>query len=121
MNTNAAPMTPAGTGRDDASHAVMWAWASLLLYPLSFLAAFGIGEGLYSWLADDTADPALWQVLVSAVPALVVFVLPGVLAAWQGRKAVHLGRRAGTVPAVIGVVVGVGFILLNVVAYFAGG
>lgn len=110
-------------GRDPADVAYRRAWWSLLLYPLTFAAAFAIGEGLVTLLTneDPPPDPELWQILVSATPALLVFVIPGVLAVSLGRKAMRLGRKAGRVPAIIGTVIGVGFVATNVLAYFLGG
>ena len=65
------------------------AWWSLLLYPVAAVAAFVIGEGLFSLLHGDVGDAAIWVVLVAAVPALVVFAIPGVLAVMQGRTAIE--------------------------------
>ncbi|GCD88230.1 hypothetical protein [Nocardioides sp. LS1] len=65
------------------------------------------------------ADPALWQVLVAGVPALVVFAVPGVLAVTQGRRAMRLGRPDGRVPAVIGAVIALSFIGVNLLSYVA--
>ena len=96
------------------------AWWSLALYPVSFVAAFVIGEGLISALTNDVGDPAFWQVLVAATPALLVFVIPGILAATQGRRAMRLGRPEGKVPAVVGAVIGIGFVGQNILAYVVG-
>jgi len=99
----------------------------LLLYPFTFAAAFAIGEGMVTLLTGSEVgdpalgDPALWQILASATPALLVFVIPGVLAVAYGRKAMRLGRRAGRVPAIVGAVIGIGFVGTNVLAYFFGG
>lgn len=88
-----------------------------MLYPVAFVAAFVIGEGLFSLLDDDIGDPAVWTLLVSATPALLIFVVPGVLAVMHGRKAIRLGRPDGRVPATIGAVIGVGFGALNLLSY----
>lgn len=108
---------------DPADVAYRRAWLSLLLYPITFAAAFAIGEGLVTLLTneDPPPDPELWQILVSVTPALLVFVIPGVLAVTFGRKAMRLGRKAGRVPAIIGTVIGAGFVATNVLAYFFGG
>lgn len=97
------------------------AWWSLALYPLSFGVALALGEGILALLTDDPEAAPLWQVVLAATPALLVLVLPGVLAVVLGRRAMRLGRRAGRVPAVVGGAVGVGVVLLNVVAYVVGG
>jgi hypothetical protein len=96
------------------------AWWSLALYPLSFAAAFAMGEGILSALADDTGDPAVWQVLAAATPALIVFMVPGALSVSQGRKAVRLGRKDGKVPAIVGAAIALGFVGLNAASYLIG-
>jgi Na+-driven multidrug efflux pump len=94
------------------------AWWSLMLYPVTFVAAFVIGEFLFSMLdGNNIGDPAIWTVLVSATPALLIFVVPGVLAVLQGRTATALGRPDGRVPAIVGAVIGVGFVGLSVLSY----
>lgn len=103
-----------------ADTAYRHAWWSLALYPVTFVLAFVIGEGLLSLLAEDEAEPAFWEALVSVTPALLVFVLPGVLAVRSGRKAMRLGRQDGQVPAVVGAVIGLGFAALNVLAFVVG-
>ena len=91
------------------------AWWSLALYPITFVAAFVVGEGLYSWL-DDGGDNPFWVPLVSATPALMIFLVPGVLSVRQGRKAMRLGRGDGRTPAIVGAAVGAGFVLLNLIS-----
>jgi len=113
---------PAGAGlhRHPADVAYRRAWWSLALYPVTLVAAFLIGESLISALDDGTADPAVWQVLVAASPALLVFVVPGILAVVHGRTAVRLGRSDGNVPAIVGTVIGLGFVGMNLLSYVAG-
>ncbi|TCN29618.1 hypothetical protein EV644_13827 [Kribbella orskensis] len=96
------------------------AWWSLALYPLTFAAAFVIGEGLISLLTGNARDAAFWQVLVGAIPALLIFVIPGILAVTQGRKASRLGRTAGMVPATVGATIGIGFVGVNILSYVLG-
>ena len=96
------------------------AWWSLALYPVTFVAAFVIGEGIHSMLTDDARDAAFWEVLLAATPALLVFVIPGILAVTQGRAAMRLGRRDGRVPAVVGAAIGIGFVGINVASYLVG-
>ena len=97
-----------------ADRAYRRAWWSLALYPVSFVAAFVIGEGLASALGGDSGSLAWWEALLAATPAIIVFVLPGVLAVLFGRSAVRLGRADGRNPAIIGAVIGLGFVALNV-------
>jgi hypothetical protein len=96
-----------------ADRAYRRAWWSLALYPVSFVAAFVIGEGLYSAMGGDSGHVAWWKPLVAATPAILVFVVPGVLAMRFGRSAQRQGRADGRNPAMIGAVVGLGFVALN--------
>ena len=92
-------------------------WVSLAFYPVTFVLAFVIGEGLHSLLVEEGADATLWQILVATVPALLVFVLPGLAAYLFGTRARRGGREDAMAPMVIGAVVGVGFVGLNLVSY----
>jgi len=93
------------------------AWWSLAFYPVSLVAAFVIGEGIYSWLGGDEEGSAVWVVLVAAIPALVVFALPGIAAVVLGRQAMRLGRPDGRVPAIVGAAIAIGFAGLNLLSY----
>ena len=115
-----APRGAASGDRDAATRAYRRAWWCLALYPVSFVAAFVIGEGLLSALTDDTADAAFWQVLLAGTPALVVFALPGLISVGQGRRAVRLGRDDGKVPAIVGATIGLAFVGLNIASYLIG-
>ena len=98
-NQNMAPQSRSGGTpvRGPADIAYRRAWWSLALYPVALVAAFAIGEGLITLLTDDVDDPTFWQVLVAGIPALLVFVVPGILAVTQGRKAMRLGCTGGKV------------------------
>ena len=95
------------------------AWWSLALYPVSFVLAFVIGEGLFSMLVEEGADATVWEILLAATPALLVFVAPGVAAYLFGRRARHGGREDALAPMVIGAVVGLGFVALNLLSFLA--
>ena len=116
-----APQGSQGASKRAASadRAYRRAWWSLVLYPVSFAAAFAIGEGLYSALTNDQGDAAVWQVLVAGTPALLVLVIPGVLAAIQGRRAMELGRSDGKLPALIGAVIAILFVAPNILSFAA--
>jgi hypothetical protein len=112
---------PGGTAaRRAADRACRQAWWSLALYPVTFGAAFAIGEGLISTLAGDPGEADVWEVLAAAVPALIVFAIPAILAVTLGRKAMRLGRQDGRVPAIVGAAISTGFIFLNVASYLVG-
>jgi hypothetical protein len=95
------------------------AWASLLLYPFTFAAAFGIGEGLASVLgypAGGDEQAPVWVMLTASIPALVVFAVPAVLATVFARRAQRAGNPRGRTPMVIALAVAGAFITLNVVS-----
>jgi len=116
-------MTATRVRRDpDATTNLRRAWWSLLGFVVTFFLAFAIGEGLASALGHPTgsAETAEWWVMVAAaLPALVVFVLPAVPAVLYGRRAMRLGEPRGRYPAVVGVVIASGFVLLNLVSGIA--
>ena len=106
---------------DTGHHDVRNAWLSMLLLPVAFVLAFMVGEGLASLLGrpvGGTVEPPLWAILASSVPALLVFFLPAVVSAWFARRADRQGDRRGWVPAGILTLVAVGFVGLNLAAYF---
>lgn len=103
----------------DARTSLSRAWWSLLGFVATFFLAFGIGEGIAAALGHPSggSEAAEWWVMVlAAVPALVVFGLPAVLAVHYGRRAVRLGEPRGRYPMVIALVVAGGFVLLNLVS-----
>jgi MFS family permease len=72
------------------------AWWSLLLFPVSFVVAFVVGEGIPAWLGypEPSLDSTPWWVITAAVvPALLIFAAPFLVTAHFSRKAVA-GRRA---------------------------
>lgn len=115
-----APTGGTAVPSEAADRAYRRAWWSLALYPVSFGASFGIGEGIITALTNDTVAAEFWQMLVAVVPALLVFAIPGILSVIQGRKAMRLGRKDGKIPAMIGAGIAVWFVMLNVVSYLFG-
>ncbi len=100
------------------------AWLSLLLYPLSFAAAFLVGGGLASLMgypSGDAASPPWFVVLLAGVPALIVFAVPGLLSLKFGRRAARAGAESAMVPAVIGILVALAFVALNLLAFLVTG
>ncbi|HWD83522.1 MAG TPA: hypothetical protein VG497_31700 [Kribbella sp.] len=95
--------------------AMVRAWVALAFYPISFVAAFVVGEGLLSWYGYSDQGAPLWAAAAAAGPALLIFVIPGVFAVVYGLRAVRQGNREGQTPALVGAAVGVGMIALNVV------
>lgn len=118
MSVHAAPST--SPRRTPADAAYRRSWLSLLGYPVSFVLAFVVGEGLTTLQTGDLRDPTFVEVLLAGVPALLVFVVPGVLAVVFGRRAVRLGRPDGSAPALVGAIVGLGFVALNLASGLLG-
>ena len=106
----------ASPANDSANRAYRRAWWSLALYPVAFVAAFVIGEGLYSVFTGDQGSAAWWEILLAATPAILVFAIPGILAWTWGCRAVRLGRRDGNLPAFVGAALAVGFVGVNLLS-----
>ena len=121
-NRNTASQSRSGgtSARGPADIAYRRAWWSLALYPVALVAAFAIGEGLITLITDDVDDHTFWQVLVAGIPALIVFVVPGILAVTQGRKAMRLGCTGGKAPAIVGGVIAIAFVGQNMLSYVLG-
>ena len=112
-------MTTTRVRLDPAATSLRRAWWSLLGFVVSFPLAFAVGEGLASALGHPSGgdQPAeLWVMVAAAGPALLVFVLPAVLVVHYGRRAMRLGDPRGRYPIVVALVVGGGFLLLNLVS-----
>jgi hypothetical protein len=96
------------------------AWLALLLYPVAFVLAFVVGEGLATLLGDEAGEPAAWYVPVLAgIPAVLLLALPGLLALRYGRRAVRGGDPSGLAPAVVGAVIAVAFVGVNLLGFLA--
>lgn len=109
--------TPLPAAHDEADRAYRHAWWSLALFPVSFVLMFVVGEGIFSLLTDDGTDPTVWQILLTGLPALLVFVLPALVSVHLGRRARRLGRQDGLVPAIVGGSIALGFVALNIVSF----
>lgn len=99
------------------------AWWSLALLPVSFVAAFVVGEGLaslFGYRASSGSSPPAWVALGAAVPALLVFSVPAVLAVHFGRRALLSGDRRGRAPIVVAVVVTGLFVAQNLLGLLVG-
>lgn len=112
--------TPLRRPADGAGDDVRRAWLSVLLLPIAFGLSFLVGEGLIGLLGypvgEMTNDPPLWAVLVSTVPALLIFCVPAFVATWFARRAASHGDRRGWVPATGLIIVSLAFIAMNVLA-----
>jgi hypothetical protein len=98
------------------------AWLSLLLFPISLAAAFLVGDGLATLLGaptDGSTVPPVWVALVVGVPAVLVFSVPAVIAAFLSGRAARLGRRSPWGPAIVGGVIVIAFCGQNLLSYLA--
>lgn len=98
------------------------AWWSLLGFVPSFGLAFLIGEGLISALgypSGGVEQAPWWAALIATTPALIVFILPAVSAAYFSRRATGHGDNGARIPMALAVIVAAGFILLNGISALA--
>lgn len=92
------------------------AWWSLVLFPVSFVAAFVVGEGIPAVLgyAEPSLDTTPWWVIALAVTAaIVVFLLPMLAVAHFSRAATRAGDSNGRAPLIVGLTLVAAFVLLN--------
>lgn len=111
---------PTEPATESAGRAYRSAWWSLALYPLSGVAAFVIGEGLFEALHDGPDDAPPWVVLVAGVPALIAFALPALMATIFSRRAVRAGHPNGAIPGYVAIAIAVAFTALNLLSYVVG-
>jgi hypothetical protein len=91
-----------------------WAWIFVAVTPIALVAGIFVGEGLLASQGYDSGDSGslpIGVVLRAALPALLVILVPPVLAALFGFAARRHGDPRGAVPAWIGVAVTVGLLL----------
>lgn len=110
------PMTHA-TQHVDLAAPARRAWWSLLLFAVSFVAAFVVGEGLVTLYGYESTDTDLpwWVPLAAGLPACLVFAAP-LLLTWR------LARRAGPAgrtPLLVGSLFVVLFLAQNLLAAVA--
>lgn len=108
---------PPGPTARDANPWLGRAWVGVGLVPLFFFFAFAVGEGIYAWMGykPENADAPVWAVVVVSALVVAVVLIPCVAAVYFGRRAIRSGDRRGRVPAVIGAVAGVGWVVLTIV------
>lgn len=98
-------------------------WWSLALFPLAFVAAFVVGEGLvtlYGYEVHAEASPPWWVVLAAGIPALLVFCVPAVVTVYVGRRALKAGDLGARVPMGIAIVLTALFVAQNLLAFLLG-
>ena len=119
MNATTVPSAHASPPRDDRDDRdTRAAWACLVAAPVAFVLAFVVGEGLSSALGWDGVGPPVWWVgVLSVAAALVVFSIPAVLATWFWSRAHRRGDDRARVPAAVLVVLSLGFLAMNLLAW----
>jgi hypothetical protein len=111
---------PTATG--PAHRELRQAWWSLLLFPLSFVMAMLVGEGIPSWFgySEPSLETTPWWVITLAFgTALLVFASPLVVTARLSNKAVAVGEQGGRAPLIVAVVVVGAFVALNLMSGIA--
>ncbi len=95
------------------------AWLSLLLFPVSFVAAFGVGEWLasaFGYPSGSTESAPVWMMLGAGGPALLVFALPAALAWLFVLRAGHEDVHRSRLPAYLATALALAFVLMNLMA-----
>ncbi|MFN8193914.1 MAG: hypothetical protein U0R80_06465 [Nocardioidaceae bacterium] len=92
------------------------AWWSLALFPVSFVLAFVVGEGVPALLGHP--DPSLhatpgWVIAAAVVPAVLVFAAPFVVTQVLTRRAAAAGEPNARQPLVVAAVVVGAFVAAN--------
>jgi hypothetical protein len=116
--TPTAPLPPYLT--PEASRAMRWAWVSLCLLPVSFVAAMILGDWLLTSQGYESGseDVELGAVLKAGVPAMLVLVAPALASAWLGLKAKRLGHPDWLAPVLTAGVIAGASLALNLLQLF---
>ena len=101
-----------------APGALARAWVAVVLIPVFFFIAIGVGEGVISLLGytAGAGNNPIWVSLVSDLAAIAVVLLPCLAAVIFGKRADKAGDRRGLFPAVLGTVAGLGWLILTIVS-----
>lgn len=97
--------TPADMAPREGRRALIAAWISVALLPVSFVAAMVQGDALLSLQGYDSGSAELIPpagVALAGIPAVLVLIGPTIPAMVFGCRARRLGMRAGILPSVIG-------------------
>ena len=104
-----SPATGSTGGADpEGRRLLQFAWISVALTPVAFVAAMFIGEGLLTlqgYDPDPGEFPPLGVIVRAAIPAGLLMIAPAVAAVVFGLRARRRGADTGIAPAVIGIVV----------------
>lgn len=114
MTERAAAPSPT-VGSRQARRNLGLAWISVAILPLAFVGAMFIGDGLLTAQGYQSGDSDIpvGVALRAGVPAVLVLITPALCAVVFGLRARRLGRRAGAIPALVGLVVAAISVLFN--------
>lgn len=107
---------------EDPARDVRRAWWSLALFPIAFIGAFVVGEGLASALGYESGSTEAppWYVPALVGPlALLIFASPAIVATWFGLRAHRAGHPGATVPVIVAWGLAGGFTAINLLALVA--
>jgi len=117
------PLPPAADPNDVASprarRLLRAAWWSFVLLPVSFVGATMLGNTILTAMGHDVdseTNPTWEQAIVAGIPAVIVMVIPALMAIWFGRRAIRAGHPRGHEPSIAGLVVGAALVAMNVLA-----
>src|SRR5512140_1086723 len=93
------------------------AWIAVGCIPVGFVASMVVGEGLFAMQGYDSGDEdAPWRAVALAGGAgILVFAIPCLVAWLLGRRAVARGEPQGSTPALVAAIIGIMFVLMNLV------
>ncbi len=104
--------------RSRSGESLAHAWVSVALIPVFLVGSVILTLLLYDLFGykPENSDAPLWVDLVTAVVAIVVFLVPCVTAVLFGRAAKRDGDRRGLIPLGIGVLAGLAVTVLTVIS-----
>ena len=124
MSSPANPVAaPVPAASPEARRSLRFAWISVAVMPVAFVAAMVIGEGLLTMQGYESGSAESVPVgvaLKAGIPAVLVLIAPAVTAMLFGFRARRRGASNGMIPAVIGIVVGGYCVLMNTLVLIFG-
>ena len=93
------------------------AWIAAAFIPVGFVVSMVVGEGLFALQGYDSAaeDVPAGAIAVAGGFGIMALEIPCIVTWILGRRAVAANEPQGRVPALVAVVVGGAFLLMNLV------